>query len=127
MFGKKKEKVPVDVSDAKDLDIPVYYGSQQIGEVIHVKAKEIGGLDHLEIWLKLAFGSGFEVQLRDVLTTQGLYIGRPPEWLIEDTTQKEIVLSSLVQANIKNFEEKYLNEKMSTVQHWMGRWGSPLS
>lgn len=80
MFGrKKKEKTVVDTSDSRSVAIPVFYGGQQIGEVIHVKAKEIGGLDHLEIWLKLAFGSGFESQMRDVLSTQGLYIGKPVE------------------------------------------------
>jgi len=80
LFGrKKKEKTPVDVSDSRSAVIPVYYGGQQIGECIHVKAKEIGGLDHVELWLKFAFGSGFESQMRDVLTTQGLYIGKPPE------------------------------------------------
>jgi len=79
MFGRKKEKKVVDTSDSKSIAIPVFYGGQQIGEVIHIKAKEIGGLDHLEFWVKLAFGSGFESQLRDVLETQGLYIGKPPE------------------------------------------------
>lgn len=79
MFGRKKKPVPIDVSDAKSAVIPVYFGGQQIGEVIHVKAKEIGGLDHLEIWLKLTFGSGLEPHMRDVLVTQGLFIGKPPE------------------------------------------------
>ncbi len=79
MFGKKKKQAPVDSSDAKKVVIPVFYGGQQIGEVIHIKAKEIGGLDHLEIWLKLTFGSGLEPQMRDVLITQGLYLGKPPE------------------------------------------------
>ena len=79
MFGRKKEKKDVDTSDAVSMVIPVFYGGQQIGEVIHVKAKEIGGLDHVELWLKFAFGAGFESQMRDVLSTQGLYIGKPPE------------------------------------------------
>jgi len=80
MFGRKKKKPnPVDDSDSRSVVIPVYFGGQQIGEVIHVKAKEIGGLDHLEIWLKLTFGSGLESHMRDVLVTQGLYIGKPPE------------------------------------------------
>lgn len=79
MFGKKKPPVEVDTSDAHQAVIPVYYGGQQIGEVIHIKAKEIGGLDHIEIWLKLTFGSGLESQMRDVLVTQGLYLGKPPE------------------------------------------------
>ena len=79
MFSKKKEKIPVDISDVEKAVIPVYFGGQQIGEVIHVKAKEIGGLDHLEIWIKLAFGSGLEPQMRDVLINQGLYLGKPPE------------------------------------------------
>jgi len=79
MFGRKKKQVPVDASDSRDVDIPVYFGGQQIGEVIHVKAKEIGGLDHLEIWLKLTFGSGLESHMRDVLVKQGLFIGKPPE------------------------------------------------
>ncbi len=79
MFGKNKKKVPVDASDVEKVVIPVFFGGQQIGEVIHVKAKEIGGLDHLEIWIKLAFGSGLEPQMRDVLINQGLYLGKPPE------------------------------------------------
>ena len=79
MFGKKKPPVEVDTSDAQQAVIPVYYGGQQIGEVIHIKAKEIGGLDHIEIWLKLTFGSGLESQMRDVLIAQGLYLGKPPE------------------------------------------------
>lgn len=80
MFGRKnKGKNNLDVSDAQEAVIPVYFGGQQIGEVIHIKAKEIGGLDHLEIWLKLTFGSGLESQMRDVLITQGLYLGKPPE------------------------------------------------
>jgi len=77
LFGRKKKENPVDVSDSRSVVIPVFYGGQQIGEVIHIKAKEIGGLDHLEIWLKLTFGAGFESQMRDVLSTQGLYIGKP--------------------------------------------------
>ncbi len=79
MFGKKKVPVQVDTSDKQEAIIPVFYGGQQIGEVIHVKAKEIGGLDHIEIWLKLTFGSGLEPQMRDVLIAQGLYLGKPPE------------------------------------------------
>ena len=79
MFGKNKKKVPVDTSDAQKAVIPVYFGGQQIGEVIHIKAKEIGGLDHLEIWLKLTFGAGLESQMRDVLINQGLYLGKPTE------------------------------------------------
>jgi len=79
MFGKNKKKVSVDASDAQKVVIPVFFGGQQIGEVIHIKAKEIGGLDHLEIWLKLTFGSGLESQMRDVLINQGLYLGKPPE------------------------------------------------
>ena len=79
MFGKKKKKNVVDTSDNRSVTIPVFYGGQQIGEVIHVKAKEIGGLDHVELWLKFAFGAGFESQMRDVLSTQGLYIGKPVE------------------------------------------------
>jgi len=79
MFGKNKKKVPVDTSDKQEVVIPVFFGGQQIGEVIHIKAKEIGGLDHLEIWLKLTFGSGLESQMRDVLINQGLYLGKPPE------------------------------------------------
>ncbi len=79
MFGKNKKKVSVDASDAQKVVIPVFFGGQQIGEVIHIKAKEIGGLDHLEIWLKLTFGAGLESQMRDVLISQGLYLGKPPE------------------------------------------------
>lgn len=80
MFGKKEQvPVPVDTSDVQEAVIPVFYGGQQIGEVIHVKAKEIGGLDHIEFWVKLTFGSGLESQLRDVIVTQGIYLGKPPE------------------------------------------------
>lgn len=80
MFKKnKKEPVQVDSSDSREGIIPVYFGGQQIGEVIHLKAKEIGGLEHLEFWLKLAFGSGIESQLREVIMTQGIYLGKPPE------------------------------------------------
>jgi len=79
MFGRKKKHIPVDDTDSQKAVIPVFFGGQQIGEVIHIKAKEIGGLDHLEIWLKLTFGSGLESQMRDVLITQGLYLGKPPE------------------------------------------------
>ena len=78
MFGRKK-KIKVDVSDAEQVVIPVFYGGQQIGEVIHMKAKEIGGLTHLEFWLQLTFGSGIEKQLRDVIVAQGIYLGKPPE------------------------------------------------
>lgn len=78
MFGRKKTPVQVDASDAQQAVIPVFYGGQQIGEVIHIKAKEIGGLDHIEIWLKLTFGSGLESGMRDVLIKQGLYLGKPP-------------------------------------------------
>ena len=79
MFGrKKKSKVKlVDASDAVEAVIPVFYGGQQIGEVIHLKSKEIGGLEHLEVWLKLTFGSGIDNQIRDVITTQGIYLGKP--------------------------------------------------
>jgi len=35
--------------------------------------------------------------------------------LSQDTSQREIILSELVKANIKNFEGKYLHEKMPTV------------
>ena len=79
MFGKNKKKVSVDTSDDQKVVIPVFFGGQQIGEVIHIKANEIGGLDHLEIWLKLTFGAGLESQMRDVLISQGLYLGKPPE------------------------------------------------
>lgn len=37
--------------------------------------------------------------------------------LLQDTSQKEIILSDLVKRNIKVFEGKYLHEKMSTMQH----------
>jgi len=78
MFGrKKKTKNELDTSDAQKVSVPVFFGGQQIGEVIHVKAKEIGGLDHVEIWLKLAFGSGLEPQMRDVIVKQGIYLGKP--------------------------------------------------
>jgi len=78
MFGrKKKTKNELDISDAQKVVVPVWFGGQQIGEVIHVKAKEIGGLDHVEIWLKLAFGSGLEQQMRDVIVKQGIYLGKP--------------------------------------------------
>ncbi len=80
MFGKKKKSNnPLDISDSQEVVIPVYFGGQQIGEVIHIKAKEIGGLDHLEFWVKLAFGAGLESQLRDVIVRQGIYLGKPPE------------------------------------------------
>ncbi len=79
MFDKKIYKDPLDVEDAQEAVIPVYFGGQQIGEVIHIKAKEIGGLDHLEFWIKLAFGAGLEGQLRDVIVKQGIYLGKPPE------------------------------------------------
>ncbi len=78
MFGrKKKTKNELDISDVHKVSVPVWFGGQQIGEVIHVKAKEIGGLDHVEIWLKLAFGSGLEPQMRDVIVKQGIYLGKP--------------------------------------------------
>jgi len=78
MFGrKKKTKNELDISDAQKVVVPVWFGGQQIGELIHVKAKEIGGLDHVEIWLKLAFGSGLEQQMRDVIVKQGIYLGKP--------------------------------------------------
>ncbi len=78
MFGrKKKTKNELDTSDTQKVSVPVFFGGQQIGEVIHVKAKEIGGLDHVEIWLKLAFGSGLEPQMRDVIVKQGIYLGKP--------------------------------------------------
>lgn len=79
MFGRGKKKVEVDVSEAQQVVIPVFFGGQQIGEVIHMKAKEIHGLDHLEFWVQLTFGSGIEKQLRDVIVTQGIYLGKPPE------------------------------------------------
>jgi len=80
MFGKKnKPHVNVDATDAVEDMIPVYFGGQQIGEVIHLKAKEINGLDHLEFWVRLTFGSGIEPQLRDVVLNQGIYFGKPPE------------------------------------------------
>ena len=79
MFWRKKPPVEVDVSDAQQVVIPVFFGGQQIGEVIHIKAKEIGGLDHLEFWVRLTFGSGLEQQLRDVMVKQGIYFGKPPE------------------------------------------------
>ncbi len=79
MFGKDKKKAVVDTSDAQQVVIPVFYGGQQVGEVIHMKAKEIGGLDHLEFWVQLTFGSGIEKQLKDVIVTQGIYLGKPPE------------------------------------------------
>ena len=79
MFDKKIYKDPLDVEDAQEAVVPVFFGGQQIGEVIHIKAKEIGGLDHIEIWLKLAFGSGLEPQMRDVIVKQGIYLGKPPE------------------------------------------------
>ncbi len=77
MFGRKKPPVQVDASDSQQAVIPVFFGGQQIGEVIHIKAKEIGGLDHLEIWCRLTFGSGLEQQLRDVMVKQGIYFGKP--------------------------------------------------
>jgi len=77
MFHKKNVAV-VDNSEAIKDTIPVFFGGQQIGEVIRVKAKEIGGLSHFELILKLTFGSGLELQIRDVLIAQGLYIGEPP-------------------------------------------------
>ncbi len=77
MFWKKKPPVQVDKSDSQQVIVPVFFGGQQIGEVIHIKAKEIGGLDHLEIWVKLTFGSGLEQQLRDVMVAQGIYFGKP--------------------------------------------------
>jgi len=79
MFGKDKKETVVDDSDSREGVIPVFFGGQQIGEVIHLKAKEIGGLEHLEFWLKLTFGSGIERQLREVIMTQGIYLGKPPE------------------------------------------------
>lgn len=79
MFGKKKPPTQVDESDSQEVVVPVFFGGQQIGEVIHIKAKEIGGLDHLELWLRLTFGSGLEQQMRDVIMTQGIYLGKPPE------------------------------------------------
>lgn len=79
MFGRDKKKAEVDVSEAQRAVIPVFYGGQQIGEVIHIKAKEIGGLDHLEIWTQFTFGSGIEKQLIEVIKSQGIYLGKPPE------------------------------------------------
>ncbi len=79
MFGRRKKKINVDTSDAEQAVIPVFYGGQQIGEVIHMKAKEIGGLDHLEFWVQLTFGAGIEKQLKDVIVAQGIYLGKPPE------------------------------------------------
>lgn len=79
MFWRKKPPVEVDASDVQQVVIPVFFGGQQIGEVLHIKAKEIGGLDHLEIWVRLTFGSGLEQQLRDVMVKQGIYFGKPPE------------------------------------------------
>ena len=78
-LGKLKKKIKVDTSDAEKAVIPVFYGGQQIGEVIHMKAKEIGGLDHLEFWVQLTFGAGIEKQLKDVIMAQGIYFGKPPE------------------------------------------------
>ena len=79
MFGKGKKKINVDTSESEQVVIPVFYGGQQVGEVIHMKAKEIGGLAHLEFWVQLTFGSGIEKQLRDVIVNQGIYLGKPPE------------------------------------------------
>jgi len=80
MFGKKKNKyVQINSEEAKEVTIPVYFGGQQVGEVIHLKAKEINGLDHLEFWIRLTFGSGLETQMRDVIISQGIYLGKPPE------------------------------------------------
>ena len=76
---KKKPSTSVDIKDVEKISIPVFFGGQQIGEVIHLKAKEIAGLEHLEVWIQLTFGSGIESQLKDIIINQGIYLGRPPE------------------------------------------------
>ncbi len=74
MFGKKKK---ADNSDSVDAEPPVFFGGVEIGNIIRVKGKEIQGQEHLEFWIKLKVGAGIDRQLREVLTTQGLYIGKP--------------------------------------------------
>jgi len=74
MFGKKKR---VDNSDSVDAEPSVFFGGVEIGNVIRVKGKEIQGQEHLELWIKLKVGAGIDRQLREVLTTQGIYIGKP--------------------------------------------------
>ncbi len=74
MFKKKNKP---DYSDSMEAEPTVYFGGIEIGKVMRVKGKEIQGQEHLEFWIKLNVGAGIDKQMREVLTTQGLYIGRP--------------------------------------------------
>ncbi len=73
-FGKKKK---VDNSDSVDAEPSVFFGGIEIGKILRVKGKEIQGQEHVEFLIRLNVGAGIDRQLREVLTTQGLYIGKP--------------------------------------------------
>lgn len=77
LFGKKKVEEIVVVNDAnfEEFSIPVYFNGDIIGEVLRVKGKEIGGLDHLEFLIRIALGSGIEGMLLEVIKKQGIHLG----------------------------------------------------
>lgn len=77
LFGKKKveELVVANDANAEEFAIPVYFNGDTIGEVLRVKGKEIGGLDHLELIIRLGLGSGAEKLLLEVIKKQGIHLG----------------------------------------------------
>ena len=77
LFGKKKVEEIIVVNDAnyEEFSIPVYFNGDVIGEVLRVKGKEIGGLDHLEFLIRIGLGSGVESMLLEVIKKQGIHLG----------------------------------------------------
>lgn len=77
LFGRKKVEEVVVVNDAnyEEFSIPVYFNGDVIGEVLRVKGKEIGGLDHLEFLIRIGLGSGAEGMLLEVIKKQGIHLG----------------------------------------------------
>lgn len=78
IFSKKKveETVVANNTGGDEFAIPVYFNGDAIGEVLRVKGKEIGGLDHLELIIRLGLGGGAEKLLLEVIKKQGITFGK---------------------------------------------------